>query len=830
MSRFHSPYQFIPVTGRLHRTDADGEIVRDCSADEPLAPRPVPLVDWDDVKHGRSQARHDLWQQGRLSGRLTCRIRTRGPVLVGGEQKDARDRPGRIRNYLHRGEPALPASSLRGMTAAVAEALSQSALRILPDAMFHQRMDMKDSFKALGLLRRQGENWSLLPLALTHLPALPPPLRPHDRRTPEEYEQKRQAAIETREIFKRKWLPVFPPETPLAQCLAAYFGLYAPDDDLAKRYRTFQASSAPDYSIMPNDTNGAQLSQITLGDALTDERPPPALKWRGTISYRHLGTEPQQATADAGDRRAVLYVLGRTDDMPKKQHEWLIPYASDWAERVQPLTVPKAVIDRFERIAADRDADNRASTALRDRVPHLPSGYPEQSPAGVRRPRRPGSTDGGLLRDGDLVYFDVLPSHQPGGAPEVSAISWSAIWREAIRGTLHGAFAAQAGADSLPWSAARDGLTPAELLFGVVQEGIGEKARNLASRVRFSDALAPGGAKLMDDPPSADNGETEPGVLLKPQLSPKPPSTSMYCQSADGSPVRRHAKQPDGYATLDLAGDPEKGVVPHQLKGRKAHLAQEVSSDPGQRPYAWELDPTVPDPGTGRPPSLKRLADLGARWGNPIRKHQTFWFHVDFDNLDQAELDLLCIALQPATAKLYCPFKDGYLHRLGWGKAFGLGNLELSVEGLFLVQRDNRYRPTALRRPRYALAWRSPRLAQPDAALAARYADELAAPANVNLGDSLADKLGTDLVDAEAFRALTRIGNPEAQDTDYNGDPLPVTYPRALGQAVNGDDDGYEWFVNNDRADDAHYQHLEPVPTGPDPEPRLPSLKQNGRR
>jgi hypothetical protein len=242
------------------------------------------------------------------------------------------------------------------------------------------------------------------------------------------------------------------------------------------------------------------------------------------------------------------------------------------------------------------------------------------------------------------------------------------------------------------------------------------------------------------------------------------------------------------------------------------------------------LDPNVPDPGTGRPPSLKKLAELGARWGNPIRKHQTFWFHVDFDNLDQAELDLLCIALQPATAMLYCPFKDGYLHRLGWGRAFGLGNLELSVEGLFLVQRDNRYRPTALRRPRYALAWRSPRLAQPGAALAARYADELAAPANVSLGDSLADKLGTELVDAEAFRALTRIGNPEAQDTDYNGDPLPVTYPRALGQALSGDDDGYEWFVNNDKAGDAYYQHLEPVPTGPDPEQRLPSLKQNGRR
>lgn len=829
MSRFHSPYQFIPVTGRLHRTDTDDEIVHDRSTDNPLAPRPVPLVDWADVEHGRSQARHDLWQQGQLNGRLICRIRTIGPVLVGGEQKAAKDKPGRIHNYRHRGEPALPASSLRGMTAAVAEALSQSALRVLPDALYHQRMDMKDSFKALGLLRRRGEDWSLLPLALTHLPVLPSPLRPNDRRTPEQYEQKRQAALETREVFKRKWLMVFPPEISLAECLAAYFGLYTPNDDLAERYRTFQASSAPDYFAAPNDTNGAQLRRITLGDVLLAEGPPPALQSRGTISYRHLGAMPQQPDTDAGDRRAVLYVLGQTADMPKKEHEWLVPFASDWAERVQPLTVPNAVIDRFERMAADRDADNRPHTAPRDRVPHLPVGYRDHGSAGGRRPRRAQSDEGGLLRDGDLVYFDVLPDAEADRAPEVSAISWSAIWREPIRGTLHGAFAAQAGRDSLPWSAARDALTPAELLFGVVEEGIGEKARNLASRVRFSDALAPGGAKLMDDPPSADSGETEPGVLLKPQLSPKPPSTAMYCRGADGSPVRKRARSEDGYPTLDLAGDPKQSRVPHQLNGRKAHLAQAVSSDPNQRPYAWELDPTVPDPGTGRPPSLKRLAELGARWSNPIRKHQTFWFHVDFDNLDQAELDLLLIALQPATAKLNCPFKNGYRHRLGWGKAFGLGNLELGIEGLFLVQRDKRYRPAALRRPRYAFAWRSPRLAQPGAALAARYADELAAPSNLDLGDSLADKLATELVDAEAFRALTRIGNPDAQDRDYNDEPLPVTYPRAHGQVLTGDDDGYEWFVNNDKAGDAYYQHLEPVPTGSDPAQRLPSLKQNGR-
>jgi hypothetical protein len=127
MSDFISPYQFIDVTGRVN----GGE-----RAD----------LDYDDIKKGRTPfTRHDLWHKDSHSGRLICRLTLETPTFVGNEQFKPEDphtkaakqvEPLRLDNKI-----ALPATSLRGMIAATAEALSQSALRILDNIDYGVRQD-----------------------------------------------------------------------------------------------------------------------------------------------------------------------------------------------------------------------------------------------------------------------------------------------------------------------------------------------------------------------------------------------------------------------------------------------------------------------------------------------------------------------------------------------------------------------------------------------------------------------------------------------------------------------------------------------------------------
>ncbi len=126
MSRFYSPYQFIPVTGRRQAPDR--------AAPDPVATRP-----WPEIAAGRTPARHDGWDPDTLSGRLLCRVRTVTPTLVGAEQGSDAEGRKTIANYQLLGELAIPGSSLRGAIGAVAEAISQSAMRVLTDREFTVR-------------------------------------------------------------------------------------------------------------------------------------------------------------------------------------------------------------------------------------------------------------------------------------------------------------------------------------------------------------------------------------------------------------------------------------------------------------------------------------------------------------------------------------------------------------------------------------------------------------------------------------------------------------------------------------------------------------------
>lgn len=118
--RFYSPYQFIPVTGKVNGKNTHLE---NFTAIESTS--------------GHGFIRHDRWMPNTHSGRLVCCLHTVSPILVGAEQKQGQGRePGSVDNYYVRGRLAIPGNSLRGMIGSVLEAISQSAMRVLEDKSY----------------------------------------------------------------------------------------------------------------------------------------------------------------------------------------------------------------------------------------------------------------------------------------------------------------------------------------------------------------------------------------------------------------------------------------------------------------------------------------------------------------------------------------------------------------------------------------------------------------------------------------------------------------------------------------------------------------------
>jgi len=252
-----------------------------------------------------------------------------------------------------------------------------------------------------------------------------------------------------------------------------------------------------------------------------------------------------------------------------------------------------------------------------------------------------------LVLDGDLVYYRVEQG-------EVVELSYSSIWRKAVDGDLFEAFERVSGENSLPWHKKRTALTPAEALFGVVEDkpDKAQGGRHLASRVRFTDALPLKPVNL------------QPQVPLKILNSPKPPSPAMYFSG-------------NGYvAKTDL------DLTYHNPNGRKCYLPHPQSLQPQPQPQAhWVTD------------KENENTNMKVRV-QPIPPQTTFQFEIQFENLSKEELGLLLKAIQPNSDT------KTFVHRLGMGKPLGLGHvsIEPSVE---LIERPQRYAFAQWQQPRY---------------------------------------------------------------------------------------------------------------------------------
>ena len=132
------------------------------------SPRPGDLP-YPAVRDGRHEGLlHHKFASGRTSGRLLCRLTTETPMVIGGERRAVDGEPAEVEPFLLDGRPAVPASSLRGMISAIAEAASNSALRVLDDRPFSYRRIARHALSELGEViveRKAGETvYSLRPL------------------------------------------------------------------------------------------------------------------------------------------------------------------------------------------------------------------------------------------------------------------------------------------------------------------------------------------------------------------------------------------------------------------------------------------------------------------------------------------------------------------------------------------------------------------------------------------------------------------------------------------------------------------------------------------
>lgn len=717
MAQFYAPYNFIPVTGQCN------------GAATPTADAAALAAGTTD-----SPARHDVWQPGTHSGRLLCALTTCSPVAVGSRQEPAEPTrgeasPKRVQLYTDAtGQPAIPASSLRGMVSSIAEAVSQSSLRVLEDKHYSVRKAAKpgQALSAIGRLVMSGNgDIRLEPMSF-------PMLAPGS-------------------VVSPAWLRAFainPATDPVANRIAGYLPAYVDGYEPAgDGVRLIPGTHLAQPGARVSSTNDVSTHWFAHSApmALTWDRrqntinyQDPALRASRKVLRNRLAADPSphQGPNDKAGRIKVLGFVGHESEVPRgKKHELFL---FDANPRLPSLQIAKYALDNFRLLC--RDAEARAPEFLPFRNAGAPDSLEEAA------------------RQGQLVFFDVA---LPQGVLRVVEFSYSAIWRRQVRGSTHAAIR-KIGPHLAPMDGQRDRLTPAELLFGVVREDRSDSDdrspesgfKALASRVRFSDALAPFGTVRRDAE-----------VKLQILSTPKPPSPSMYFgQHEQSGPLSK--------ATLDLEV--------HRPNGRKVYL-----------PFPQNQRTTANASSGNAEPGLDQQKLKVA----PISSGQIFHFEVCYENLSEDELGLLLTALRPA--------KD-FEHRLGLGKPLGLGHVRIDVIALDDRLRSSRYSSAAFlgaeagpafvdettlpgELPAALASWRVPlaNLTQ-------------AAPWQASEPWRACGAAG--LVDSHTLQILCKLG-----DVRQLQPGVPLQYPRSTMQvAANGrpigEDKLFEWFVNNDRA------------------------------
>jgi len=742
MSEFYNPYHFVPLDAR-NKAQQFHEKKR---AD--LTPGNL-----------KGRFRHDLYSDGAHSGRLVVKVHTVTQVAVGGAQQREKGNYTVVRPYEVDGRPAIPASTLRGLIGSVMEASSNGPMRIVEDHVYSYRKPMMPSLSAIGMIVFEKTGMRLMPLAL-------PMLESNDGG----------ATFPVPPRFQR----IFP-----VPQFKVYFGDYDWIRDAVFPYKTHVSGELP----VPYEVK--QLSY--RGNAINWDQ---SLHVKGG---RYVVAQDRALAGTAPARLGYNRILGcsgvRDSSIPEgKTHELWIPAAPPGTPSIP---IMRSAVERFEQLADERTLESLGRGAVGEAVqPYHPRGTTRNGMCDECPTHFDQATwsEAFRLKHGDLVYFDV---EDKSGKSIVKEIAFSAIWRDRVEHSVptptggrrveaagtH-AFLRKIDKELLPFSPGRETVSAAEQILGFVEEisnsdddsvPPAEKPAALAyaSRIRFADAcLAPDVER--------DQVLEREESFLRILSSPKLPAPSLYFKTVTpGTDAAPHIPK----AKLN--------PVNHTLQGRKWYLHQRQAE--GQR--RWETARANREKNKDQ----KNRVQL-------IRSNVDFYFHIDFDNLNDTELSLLLYSLSPTPE---------FHHKLGMGKPLGLGSVKLEVMGLFPVNRMRRYTLAGLRADRYAPA------SGLQNGMPARYKEETEAPRSETnqIETSRNMMLNSDLVPPNVRQILSLLG-------DYANAPAAadVSYPLTESQH-SPESEHFKWFVSNERPprNGDPSQNLAPLDRGK----RLPKLRKN---
>lgn len=469
------------------------------------------------------------------------------------------------------------------------------------------------------------------------------------------------------------------------------------------------------------------------------------------------------------------------------------------------LKIPPAVVEHFHALA-DQALDRMNGKPKDTRTELLTPYVPKGRIADDRNEKLKYRT---RLRAGDLMYFGT------DGRGCINELSFSAVWRQGPaqdgRHWTTDRFLEESHPDLLPLGrkrsdgSTRTALSPAELLFGVVEDkGLREDTNPRLDRQAFAFAskVRIGHGVLLKE--GAKEVELLPLVKLKELSSPKPPSPALYFSPHNGA---------IGVSKRALADNP----AAYRLNGRKAYLHGRRDADGN----VLKLDDNGYSHNHGEVPwkSRQRAGDDGdtRRMAiQPLPARTVFHFEVDFHNLDQAELEQLCAALHPS---------DRFEHKLGLGKPIGLGSVKVEPVGLFIVDRLSRYALDPIGASRYAQAWRAEGLTS-QAAQAQwphRFGREAFARGRVGHDGQPAHPCPSPLDLAAA--AMARVDRNVVRALQLLGDPSSATAPVHYPQMANChlEDKTYQWTVHNDGQRPGMQQALGRIEAD---SPALPTLRR----